>query len=621
MSPDSSGSDTDFEELLLFLRESRAFDLTGYKRPTLIRRVHKRMHTVGVTQISDYLDHLQVHPEEFEQLFNTILINVTSFFRDKEAWDLVASEVVPQVLQAKSDPEEPIRCWCAGVASGEEAYSLAMVLSEAMGADAFRRRVKIYATDIDDEALAHARSATYAARELEPIAPELVARYFEAAGSQYVFRSELRRSLIFGRHDLVQDAPISRLDMLLCRNTLMYFTAETQAKVLSRLHYALRDGGFIFVGKAEMLLPHTGLFIPVDLRHRIFSKVTTSGPRDRILGLPAPDDGMDRETLGRHLRLLELAHESIQEAQLVIDASGRIVLVNERAREWFRLDSRDLRRPLQDLEISYRPAELRSLMEQAFADRRAVSVHNVQRNVGDGAVQYLDVSVAPLLGDPEILGASITFTDVTDYHSLQEDLQRSRQELEAAYEELQSTNEELETTNEELQSTVEELETTNEELQSSNEELETMNEELESTNSELQAINGELRQRSDEFEDINAFMESVLTSLRLGVAVVNNDLRVKMWHGKAEDLWGLRPGEVYDEPLMNLDVGLPLDQVKRLVQNTIGRPDEVHELLADAVNRRGRRIRCRIVGSTLTIEGKTGAVLLMEEVKDDGAER
>lgn len=147
-----------------------------------------------------------------------------------------------------------------------------------------------------------------------------------------------------------------------------------------------------------------------------------------------------------------------------------------------------------------------------------------------------------------------------------------------------------------------------------------MNEELESTNSELQAINGELRQRSDGVEDLNAFMESVLTSLRLGVAVVNNELKVKMWHGRAEDLWGLRPSEVYDRPLMSLDMGLPLDLVKLLVQDTIAQPNETHELLVDAINRRGRRIRCRIVGTTVHMEGKTGAVLLMEEVREDGQE-
>jgi two-component system CheB/CheR fusion protein len=519
MSPTESNAD--FEALLQYLQQSRGFDFTGYKRTTLMKRVQKRMARVGINEFADYLDYLQVHPDEFVQLFNTILINVTSFFRDPEAWAFLSREVLPRIIQS-AGREAPIRCWCAGTASGEEAYSLAILLAEAMGADQFRQRVKIYATDVDEEALAGARLAAHTPREMEAVPPEFVERYFERSGTRHVFRTDLRRSLIFGRHDLVQDAPISRLDLLVCRNTLMYFTAETQTRVLARLHHALNDSGYLFLGKAEMLLTHTDLFSPVDLRHRLFTKVPKVTVRDRLLVVAqagSPDAGYD---LGRQVRMMEAMTDAIPSAQLVVDASGRVVLINERARTWFRLNQRDTGRPLQDLDVSYRPVELRSLIEQAYAERRQISALDVERRSGDGDPQYLDVHVMPLLeNDQGDLGASITFTDVTHFHRLQEELERSRQELE--------------TTNEELQSTVEELETMNEELESSNEELETMNEELESTNSELQAANGELRQRTDEVEDVNAFMESVLRGLRLGVVVVDPELRIKMWYGRSED--------------------------------------------------------------------------------------
>ena len=196
----------------------RGFDFTGYKRSTLVRRVEKRMSEVGIKSFADYLDYLQVHPDEFPHLFNTILINVTSFFRDREAWDFLGSEIIPRLLAAKGQ-DALIRCWCAGTASGEEAYSLAILLTEALGVEAFRRRVKIYATDVDDAALAHARPGDTTAKDLESVPPELLDRYFDLVGSRYVFRTELRRSLIFGRHDLVHDAPISRLDLLLCRGS------------------------------------------------------------------------------------------------------------------------------------------------------------------------------------------------------------------------------------------------------------------------------------------------------------------------------------------------------------------------------------------------------------------
>jgi two-component system CheB/CheR fusion protein len=602
--------------LLLYLQQSRGFDFTGYKRSTLMRRVLKRMGAVGLHDFSDYLDYLQVHPDEFAQLFNTILINVTSFLRDPEAWAFLAREVLLRILEGKM-ADEPIRCWCAGAASGEEAYSLAVLLTEALGVEQFRQRVKIYATDVDEEALAQARLAGYPARELEPMPPEFLERYFELAGARYVFRSELRRSLIFGRHDLVQDAPISRLDLLVCRNTLMYFTAETQARVLARLHYALNDTGFLFLGKAEMLLTHTNLFTPVDLRHRLFAKVPKVSLRDRLMVVSQaghPDAG---NHLGRQIRMLELVNDAMPAAEIVIDSSGQVVLTNERARSWFRLNTRDVGRPLQDLEVSYRPLELRSLIDQAYSERRQVGVSNIERRNGDAEVQFMDLCVTPLLeNDNGILGASIIFTDVTRFHRLQEELERSRQELETAYEELQSTNEELETTNEELQSTVEELETTNEELQSSNEELETMNEELESTNSELQTINGELRQRTDEVEQVNSFMESVLGGLQLGVVVVDPELRVRMWYGRSEDLWGLRASEVYDQPLMTLDIGLPLNEVRSLVRATMG-DGTGHEAVLNATNRRGRTIRCRVVASLSGVSetGTPDVVLLMEELR------
>ena len=197
------------------------------------------MEAVGVESHLAYVDYLEVHPDEFAFLFNTILINVTGFFRDPPSWDFLAADIVPRLLETSSDG--PIRVWCAGCASGEEAYSTAMILAEALGEQAYLDRVKIYATDIDEEALNEARHASYSAKAVEPVAPDLFERYFERNAQRYVFRTDLRRTVIFGRNDLVQDAPISRIDLLTCRNTLMYFNAETQSQILNRLHFALNN--------------------------------------------------------------------------------------------------------------------------------------------------------------------------------------------------------------------------------------------------------------------------------------------------------------------------------------------------------------------------------------------
>ncbi len=604
--------DESFEKLLLFLRESRGFDFTGYKRSTLLRRVKHRMDQVGISNYPEYHEYLQQHHEEFSFLFNTILINVTSFFRDPAAWEYLSAEVLPRMIAAKS-PNEPIRVWSAGCASGEEAYTLAMALVEALGMSQFRERIKVYATDVDEDALRKARQGSFVEKDLEDVPASLREKYFETNGGRYLFRGDLRRTVIFGRHDLLQDAPISRIDLLACRNTLMYFEAETQGKILARLHYALGDRGFLFVGKAEMLLSRDSIFAPLDLKYRVFTKVGRPSMPERT-----PPDTIDIQTLPNpQIRLRESAFDTALVAQIVVDPSGYLLLANASARQLFGLVAADIGRPIQDLEVSYRPLELRSRLDQVLRERQPLEVRQVERHLPSGAPQVLDITVAPLL-DPEgeLLGASVAFSDVSNHHQIHGQLERSKQELETASEELQSTNEELETTNEELQSTVEELETTNEELQSSNEELETMNEELESTNSQLQAINAELQQRSLQLDRVNTFMESILTGLRSGVVVVDTDLRVQLWNERAEDLWGVRGAEVLGQSLLSLDIGLPVAALALPIRDCLaGKDGGVREVVLDATNRRGKSIRCKVMCTPLMgPKGPPeGAILLMED--------
>src|SRR5438034_4788855 len=304
------------EALLQYLKTSRGFDFTGYKRPTLTRRVLKRMAALKkIKTYEDYQDYLEVHPEEFATLFNTVLINVTSFFRDAAAWDYVASNIIPRVLKAKR-PTDPIRVCCVGCASGEEAYSVAMLLIEALGEKGFRERVKIYATDIDADALAHARHGIYNGKSVAAVPAKLRAKYFDNSyADQFVVKGELRRAVIFGRLDLVQDAPISRLDLLVCRNTLMYFNAETQARIIARFHFALNDEGVLFLGKSEMLLYHTCVFKTVDLDSRIFSKASNAAVRERLLPLqPAHDAAAGAPAanhFGHQIRMRELAFNAV----------------------------------------------------------------------------------------------------------------------------------------------------------------------------------------------------------------------------------------------------------------------------------------------------------------------
>jgi two-component system CheB/CheR fusion protein len=611
-----------FDSLLEHLSKTRGFDFAAYKRSSLKRRIDKRMEAVGVTTYEGYLDHLEVHPDEFAALFNTILINVTSFFRDEQVWSVLASDVIPALVAAKSN-RDPLRVWSAACASGEEAYSLAMLFADALGEDGFRERVKIYATDVDDQALAEARQATYAARQVAGVSEAHLEKYFDRVSGHYVFDKELRRSVIFGRHDLIQDAPISRVDLIACRNTLMYFNAETQSRIVSRLYFALNDTGILVLGKAEILFNHTTMFAPLDLKRRIFKATQKLSQRERLL--MAAQAGRD-DPAGAALtqvRIREAAFDVDATPQIVVDTSGGLVLANDQARRQFALSSRDLGRPLQDLEMSYRPTELRAGIDRATADRRTVTLEGIEWRTGSGGKRYMDILISPLIdaaGAP--LGAKIAFEDVTRFRGLQDELAQSKQELETAMEELQSTNEELETTNEELQSTVEELETTNEELQSTNEELETMNEELQSTNEELQTMNEELRNRSGELNSANAFLESILTSFRAGVAVVDRNLKIEVWNDRSEDLWGLRADEVRGAYFLNLDIGLPVAELKSSIREVLSGADGNSVIVVQATNRRGRTFPCRVTCSPLRggDHHVTGAILIMEDQRElDGA--
>jgi two-component system, chemotaxis family, CheB/CheR fusion protein len=608
--------DPALEGLLAFIRDSRGFDFTGYKRTSLARRIRKRMDEAGITTYTDYRDRLESNSEEFGHLFNTILINVTSFFRDAEAWSYLRGEVVPELL-ANSDPAEEIRVWTAGCASGEEAYSLAIVFAEALGIKECTQRVKIYSTDVDEDALQHGRSGLYSGRALEPLTDELRDRYFERHGSQYVFRPDLRRRVIFGRHDITSDAPISRLDLLTCRNALMYLNAETQAQVIGRFHFALREKAYLFLGKAEMLLSDSERFEVTSMRHRIFRR--RAGGSAKPYNLPAVKTGVasgsDIRDVARRRHLRDLALEAAPNPMLALDADGAVVVVNAQLRAMFGLTIHDQGRPFSDLEISYRPTELRSLIEQASAERRPVRVSAVERLNGKDEVQYLDVLVQPLwdsVGTPD--GVLVVFTDVTTTTRLQLELKRNQEELDTAYEELQSTNEELETTNEELQSSIEELETTNEELQSTNEELETTNEELQSGNEELETTNEEMRVRTAELGEARIFLEGVLTSIAAGVVVLGPGLAVRSWNRGAQELWGLRHDEVRGEPFFTLDFGLPTAQVHQMVQECLASGKQAGPVRVNAVNRIGRAITCIVTCSPLDHDGEAdGVVLMMEE--------
>jgi two-component system CheB/CheR fusion protein len=359
-------------------------------------------------------------------------------------------------------------------------------------------------------------------------------------------------------------------------------------RFLHRFHFALNDGGCLFLGRAEILLSQNAGFAPLAMKRRLFTKIPRPNHRDRYWFIRPGNDGGAPPV--NHLRVREAAFDAAPTPQLVVDLHGLPVLANSPARALFNLSAQDVGRPVQDLELSYRPPELRPSIDQAAREGRPVTLPEVEWRGASGEPGYFTIQVMPLLDAAGgVAAVSVSYADVTQHRRLQEELQRSNRELESAYEGLQSTVEELETTNEELQSTVEELETMNEEP----------------------------RQRRDELNQVNGFLESILTSLRNGV-VLDRELQVLIWNRQSEELWVLRAEEVRGKHFMNLDIGLPVEQLRGPIRACLTgesvSPD--HQAAASpATNRRGRAIQCRGTCTPLRRAGGEvrGAILLMEE--------
>ena len=588
--------------MLDHIREHRGFDFSGYKRPGLERRVQKRLSLLELGSYSQYQDYLEVHPEEFGLLFTTVLINVTSFFRDRGAWTVIEQRVLPEIVAGKG-PHQPIRVWSAGCASGEEAYSIVMAFAELLGRDQTLLRLKVYATDIDDDALAEARSGRFAPTAVQGLEPELLERYFEpVANGGFHFDAGLRRTVIFGRHDLTADAPISHVDLLVCRNTVMYLNAETQAEAAARFHYALNPGGFMFLGRAETLVSHRSSFEPYNQRHRIYRRADKPAGRTRLvqlsLGAPNADEAKQDD------RVLGLAANLAPLAQVVLDADNRLVAVNVQARQQFAIGPDRVGSRLADLPLTAPDIDLEEMVAGSLVTALPAISAPTEWPQRSGSPRWYVVAVTPLAdGLSATVGTTITFQDVTETEHLRGQLHRITEDLATANEELIASNEELASSNEELQSTNEELETTNEELHSTNEELETMNDEL--------------QHQARSSDHIVTLLDSVVASLGIGVAIVDPRLDVELWNGAAADLWGVRSDEVLGTSFTALDIGLPVAEIVPALRACLAGESAVVELRVRAINRRGVEITCDVRCFPLVTNDRRtrGAVIQMMEVR------
>jgi len=552
--------DVSLKDLLQEFAEARGFDFRGYKKTTLERRLRRRMFQLNIGSFADYADYVRKNAREINELLNTILINVTEFFRDAPGWEILAGEILPGLLKPLKSGHS-FRAWSAGCASGEEAYSIAILLAEHFGTRIQEYDIKIYATDIDEEALNTARRGEYPAEALRRMRPEWREKYFHGKDLLRVDR-EVRRLVIFGRSNLALDAPISHVNLLTCRNLLIYFDPDLQKQILNRLHYALDPGGILFLGKSESQLANSAQFRRLNPRWRIFQRITGSASTEERAQLRASNgqqadpslrrDEMDVVRLQQHYLL-----ETLRVGILGMGANDIITQNNHAALTLCGLQPADLvGRRLHETDFFSRIPELGSELQASRLNDESI---HFQTRIKTGAEErLLDVTVRPTLDDKGKRNGTLIYLED---QTVQEKLQTTVEELESTSEELQSANEELETTNEELQSTNEELETTNEELQSTNEELETTNEELQSLNEELETTNQELEDRTKELDQINSVYSQTLEKIRLPVMLVDQDLRIEFWNGRALRLFGFK-----NKPPMEITLDqLPLSRELRSV--------------------------------------------------------
>ena len=529
------------KDLLQELAEQRQFDFRGYKRTTMERRFRKRMFQLNIGSYGEYAEYIRKHADEVDGLLTTLLINVTEFFRDPAAWEILQRDMLPAMVR-QLKPGDSLRAWSAGCASGEEAYSIAILLTELLGSRIAEFDVKVYATDIDREALETARRGEYSPEALRRVRPQWREKYFYGTEKLRVNR-ELRRRVIFGQSNLAHDAPISHVNLLVCRNVLIYFDTELQKHILGRLYYALEPGGILFLGKSESQLSNSRQFRRLSARWRIFQRVMPAHVASELL---APEQKQDEaESLRRRQQFMM---ETLRLGVLVLGLDDTVTENNAAMLTLYGLAPANLAgKRLQDTDIFLHTPELGTHLQSSRGSNESL---RFQSRIRAGKQErVLELTLRPLLDESgERTGTLLYCDDVTAHETLQATIE----ELESTGEELHSANEELETTNEELQSTNEELETTNEELQSTNEELETTNEELQSLNEELETTNQELEERGKELDQLNSVYAETLEQVGMPVMLVNQDGQIQFWNSAALRLFGFKSKALVDFQLEQL---------------------------------------------------------------------
>ncbi|MBV9881836.1 MAG: PAS domain-containing protein [Sphingomonadaceae bacterium] len=557
-------------QIATVLRNVTGNDFHGYKTNTFLRRVQRRMQVVQIASIEAYAAQLKKDREEVHHLFQDLLIGVTQFFRDPQEFQVLEREL-PKLFKGKR-AEDQFRVWVLGCATGEEAYSIAILLAERLAELDDPPHVQIFATDLDARALGAARAGRYASTIAEHVGPERLARWFVKEGDTYCVAKELREMCIFSPHNLIKDAPFSRIDLLSCRNLLIYLNTELQDRVIPIFHFSLRPGGILFLGSSENVTRHQKLFTPIDRKNRLFRRVETAvrvlpefplsartGRREMLPDKLPPPVRPAGLSAGIGRRAAHLA-ERYAPAYVVVDRDYEVLHFSGRTGRY--LEPATGTATLNLLNLVHRDLrlDLRAALHRAIEEARRVESALVPiRDNGDSVLVKLLIEPIAEAGDLTALmivfqeagplpeaSASAGVGGASDEH-----VERLEAELRLTKERLQATIEELESTNEELKSSNEEYQSINEELQSANEELETSKEELQSVNEELQTVNAELAHRVSDLARANSDLKNLLESTQIATVFLDNELRVRSFTPAATEVFHL----------LETDVGRPIEHL------------------------------------------------------------
>jgi two-component system, chemotaxis family, CheB/CheR fusion protein len=645
------------EVIFQLLRQSTGHDFTHYRQTTILRRIHRRMVVHKIEDLKDYVLFIQANPGEIKTLYDDMLINVTSFFRNDKMFDALKKEVFPAIAKQR-DSDLAIRVWTPGCSSGEETYSIAIALLEYLGDKRLKVPIQIFGTDVSESGVNKARAGVYPENIQGDVTPERLRRFFTKVGGAYHISKSIRDMCIFAQHNLLTDPPFSQMDVICCRNLLIYLEPVLQTKVLSLFHYATRSNGFLVLGSSEGLSGANDLFDPVDRIQKIFSKKPNSGRRVVTFSLGGdPGRGLynparipsKQPVLATTFAEIQkefdrklLAHSS--PATIFISEDGEILHTRGNVNLYLKLAPGRASLNLLKMALDGLQFDLRSAIARARKENRTIKKQNVLLKNGTGGDQkgessrFVNFEVVPIVTaqvkesyfmvvfveskGSEAPRRAPSLKRDKDREFLESEVKKLSLELAATKEHLQAVIETHEATNEELQSANEEILSSNEELQSTNEELETAKEELQSTNEELTTVNDELRNRNNEVNLTNNDLTNVLSSIDIAVMMVGADLKIRRFTERAQSLFGLLPGEV-GRPLHNINPVIEIPDLQHSVLQVMSSLKPAKKTLSDG---KGNGFQLRVLPYR-TVEGQVdGAVIALFDLslhehaaKADGA--